>query len=337
MKLLSIIIPLYNRSNQFKTLLESIINSNLNISDYEIIVSDDSDNEKEISNILDIVDECRYRRIVDIKYVKNKYNRVGPSANRQNGLDNATGKWVLFVDDDDCITEFDQELLDTLNSDDISCIVTGYVIYDENNSIIRYTNNDDFLKILTHGKIYNRIFLTENNICYDVTAPAHEDIYFNYFVYSATVCYSGYSIKYLTDGKYNFYTFNHHEDSLSKTPGFYDEYITNNPKWFLNKFDMPIFYCGLYIDKVSEIFGFIQNEFFDMIIMYITMDEWGKASDENVDLYGTYFDKFKKVLCDKLDEEATSKKSIEVLQENGLIKNFTDLSIYFNTLLYILG
>ncbi|MEI6523511.1 MAG: glycosyltransferase family A protein [Bacteroidota bacterium] len=87
--LFSIIIPTCNRNEQLGKCLSLLINQVV-ISDYEIIVTDDSTDD------------------IAKQFIKKKYSFVnwvsgpkkGPAANRNNGAKHARGEWLLFLDDD---------------------------------------------------------------------------------------------------------------------------------------------------------------------------------------------------------------------------------------------
>ncbi|MEO0119554.1 MAG: glycosyltransferase family 2 protein [candidate division WOR-3 bacterium] len=91
----SIIIPTYNRANLLKRAIESILKQDYeNIK--EIIITDDgsTDNTKEIVKEF----QERDKRII---FVENTKYKKGPTGNKNNGLDYATGDFVGILDDDD--------------------------------------------------------------------------------------------------------------------------------------------------------------------------------------------------------------------------------------------
>jgi len=92
----SIIIPTCNRKELLKTCLEALTpeKQEINSFEYEIIVSDDSQNNE---TELYITQYFPY-----IHYVKGP--QKGPAANRNFGAKKATGEWLIFIDDD-CIPE----------------------------------------------------------------------------------------------------------------------------------------------------------------------------------------------------------------------------------------
>lgn len=93
-KLVSVVIPTFNRAN----LIEECINSVLSqtYSNIEIIVCDDAstDNTETKVNKLQSISA---KKIHYIKFLKNK----GPSAARNAGMNSATGEYIAFLDSDD--------------------------------------------------------------------------------------------------------------------------------------------------------------------------------------------------------------------------------------------
>lgn len=94
MKQISIIIPMYNSEKTIEGCIDSIL---LSITDnIEIIVIDDCS----IDGCFEIC-ERKYKN--KIKLLKNEKNR-GPSFSRNKGIEVAEGKYICFVDSDDCVT-----------------------------------------------------------------------------------------------------------------------------------------------------------------------------------------------------------------------------------------
>lgn len=106
--LLSIIIPMYNTEKYIANCLDSILNSNLQSSIYEVIIINDGsfDNGPRIAN--------EYaQRYEHIQYYTQ--NNKGLSSARNMGIDHASGKYIWFVDADDEITTQSQEIIKILN------------------------------------------------------------------------------------------------------------------------------------------------------------------------------------------------------------------------------
>ncbi|WP_300702232.1 glycosyltransferase family 2 protein [uncultured Campylobacter sp.] len=91
---LSVLISTYNRSTLLQKAVLSVLKQDFK--DLEIIISDDnsSDDTKNVVNKLMAEDER-------IKFVTNTKYKKGPNGNKNNALDNASGEFVMFLDDDD--------------------------------------------------------------------------------------------------------------------------------------------------------------------------------------------------------------------------------------------
>lgn len=96
MKQLSIIIPVYNVEKYIKECIESIYRQGLDENYFELILVNDGTKDKSMDIIVDVIN--KHNNIVVI----NQENQ-GPSIARNNGLERATGDFILFVDSDDLL------------------------------------------------------------------------------------------------------------------------------------------------------------------------------------------------------------------------------------------
>lgn len=87
----SVIIPVYNSGERFKTTLESCLNQSYPA--YEIIIVEDGSKQ----NISELVNSYNDNRITYIQLVNNS----GVSNARNKGMDKATGDYIAFLDHDD--------------------------------------------------------------------------------------------------------------------------------------------------------------------------------------------------------------------------------------------
>lgn len=97
--LLSIIIPVYNSADTLEYSINSILNQDLNVKDYEVIFVNDGsiDNSKEII--------LKYNeKFNNFKYLEQ--NNKGPGAARNLGLSFATGDYIYFMDADDYLAPY---------------------------------------------------------------------------------------------------------------------------------------------------------------------------------------------------------------------------------------
>lgn len=95
MRAFSIIIPVYNVEKYIRQCLESI--QNQSFQDYEVLIVDDCGND----NSIEIAKEFA-QKDSRFKIFHHEYNK-GVSAARNTALNNATGKYIVFVDPDDWI------------------------------------------------------------------------------------------------------------------------------------------------------------------------------------------------------------------------------------------
>lgn len=88
----SVIIPTYNRADRLKVALDSLVAQTYKL--FEVIVCDDgsTDNTRDIAN-------C-YRENLQLKYIWEE-NWGGPARPRNNGIKEAKGDWICFLDSDD--------------------------------------------------------------------------------------------------------------------------------------------------------------------------------------------------------------------------------------------
>lgn len=92
----SIVIPVYNAEKSIERCLDSIIEQSF--SDFELILVNDGSTDSSLK-ILEEYAEKDER----IKFITQE--NAGPSTARNTGIDNATGKYVYFVDADDYIVK----------------------------------------------------------------------------------------------------------------------------------------------------------------------------------------------------------------------------------------
>jgi len=90
--LVSIIIPTYNRADQLRICLNSVVNQTFK--DFEVIVCDDGSTDHTHDVIKD------FENVLLIKYIKD-VNFGGPARPRNNGIKIAKGEIIAFLDSDD--------------------------------------------------------------------------------------------------------------------------------------------------------------------------------------------------------------------------------------------
>ena len=93
--LFSIIIPVYNSEKYLSSSLKSVLSQPFSKKKYEIILINDCSTDSSGSII-----KSFKRRFKNIKVINNKINRR-VSYCRNKGIQNAKGKYVIFLDSDD--------------------------------------------------------------------------------------------------------------------------------------------------------------------------------------------------------------------------------------------
>ena len=201
---ISIIIPAYNAENEISTCLDSLLNQ-IGVGLEIIIVNDCS-----VNSTINIIE--MYKKLHKNIKIINLYENSGPGIARNEGIKNATGKYIGFIDSDDWVDlNFYNTLLQYIKAEDGDIAIAG--IADEfNNSIsssLRYNYNDFAtitgkvgLKLLTkscnlgmfitpimNNKIYKTDFIKKNGI-HCCENKSWQDDFFSFFaiLYADKIC-----------------------------------------------------------------------------------------------------------------------------------------------------
>lgn len=191
----SIIIPVYNTPKDF---LDECINSIVNQTyrNIEIIIVDDGSKE-EVAGI------CESYKAIDDRICVVHQKNQGVSAARNNGIDKASGEWILFVDSDDYLKNNAVEILIN-ESNDAEIIISRTKVNIQGNVYglaekRRYnkTNNEELIKGIFStrdslfsyidglwSKLYSLQFLKKMNLKFKTDLSFGEDVMFNITAYS---------------------------------------------------------------------------------------------------------------------------------------------------------
>ena len=113
---ISIIVPIYNSEKYLKKCIDSIINQTKK--ELEIILINDGSTD----NSEKIIKEYKDKRI---KYIKNTNQGIGTTRNQ--GIKEATGKYLMFIDSDDYIENNACELLyNKAEKDNLDMVVCDF-------------------------------------------------------------------------------------------------------------------------------------------------------------------------------------------------------------------
>ena len=115
----SIIVPCYNVEPYVKECIESIVNQKTKYK-YEVIIINDGSTDK----TLDIINE--YKNISNLVIINKPNSGLGQSRNV--GVERAKGKYIIFVDSDDLVTEFMvEDLMDAATKDNYDMVEANFV------------------------------------------------------------------------------------------------------------------------------------------------------------------------------------------------------------------
>jgi len=168
--MVNIIIPAWNCADTLGKALSSLMSQTKSMF-IVTIVNDNSDEELD-----EIVEQ--YRAFLNIRYIKNKEN-LGPGPARQIGIDSDNQcDYVMFLDSDDILYPRAVEILYR------DAKLYGVDVIYSNIAVERGGALVGSLSLgknttWTHGKIYRKKFLVENNIRFPDTQLYNEDSYFN--------------------------------------------------------------------------------------------------------------------------------------------------------------
>lgn len=178
---ISIVIPVYNSEKYIGRCLDSILSSTFK--DYEILIMNDGSTD----NSLNI---CKsYQNKYKDKIRIYTHENQGVALTRNDGIKKANGKYIMFIDNDDYITD---DYLETYYKaiKDYDVVYGGYERVDSKGKVLNKVslNNTQWAPyqiISPWAKIYKLSFIKDNNIEF-LNSNIGEDIYFNLQVLSLT-------------------------------------------------------------------------------------------------------------------------------------------------------
>ncbi|EIZ0687102.1 TPA: glycosyltransferase family 2 protein [Vibrio parahaemolyticus] len=175
---LSIVIANYNNQEYLKLALDSVLNQKT-IYKFEVIIIDDCSTD-ESRKIIDSY-QCNEKII---KVFNN--NNVGISSVRNSGINLARGKYISFLDADDCYhPDFIQVMLDNvIGSDILICNYQAVTTEGKEIDVFREKDSSDYtsgiLQVENSAVVWNKVFKREvvEDIRF-VEGVKNEDILFN--------------------------------------------------------------------------------------------------------------------------------------------------------------
>lgn len=184
---LSFVIPLYNASQFIGQCIQSIIDSELDICEYEVIVWDDGSTDNSVAVVEDL--KAKYSNIVIYRDINH-----GVSYARNNAIRMAKGEYVWMVDADDQVVSAEVKKLMQLTSiyhpDMLPFCWKAFDGWNYSQGIHGVIDSSEPIKgrdlyvnqrlmMSPWAFLYRREFLIENNLEFDESYKTCEDIQFN--------------------------------------------------------------------------------------------------------------------------------------------------------------
>lgn len=188
---ISIIIPVYNVAGYLERCLQSILCQDF--VSYEVILVDDGSTDESVAICDDYAEK-------DARFKAFHKKNGGVSSARNAGIELAKGRYVVFVDSDDALTEGAlQSMMSAAGTSDVDFVTGGFNIYDDESLSMTmapsgtavYSDMNLFLEenLMDEGqffrgpwaKMYRRNILVDNGLRFDESLSYAED---KLFVYS---------------------------------------------------------------------------------------------------------------------------------------------------------
>ena len=252
----SIIVPCYNVSNYISECIESLISQKTDIS-YEIIVINDGSTD----DTLDMIKKYDDDKI----YLIDQLNK-GISYTRNVGVANSRGKYLIFVDSDDYVSEnYVDVLYKKAVSEKADIVGCEYKIFRSDSrkciSRIKVKNQNDIKKM--NGCFWGKIF--DRNLFSNVLEPLnywYEDSIVKHIIFPKSKC-----IKMVNDC---YYYYRHNDSGLIRSSAKKYRKIESIYVTDLIVRSLHLFFSDSYIfsqdcfEKIIEQFFLNENRVFDL-------------------------------------------------------------------------
>ena len=179
----SVVIPVYNVENYLAQCLDSVLNQTL--TDIEVICVDDGSTDKSLKVLNDYANK-------DVRVKVIQQSQQGPSVARNKGILLAQGEFVAFMDSDDFYPDNNvlNDLYSAAKKQNVK-ICGGSLKYLKDGNIVTPTepeysfDSDKKIKYVDYQFdygftrfIYNRQFLTDNDICFPDLVMQEDPLFF---------------------------------------------------------------------------------------------------------------------------------------------------------------
>ncbi len=176
MSKVTIIIPVYNSAEYIGKCIESILNQTYH--DYDILIVNDGskDNSQRIIN--------EYKEKYPNKITAIEQENKGVARTRNESIKRATGKYIMFMDNDDYLDkDYIETFVKEIEKDDCDAVIGGYRRITETGKILKTLKLNDgewskYMIMAPWAKIYRTQYLIQNDITF-LENNLGEDMYFN--------------------------------------------------------------------------------------------------------------------------------------------------------------
>lgn len=160
--------PAYNSEKYINKAIESVLNQTF--TDFELIVLNDSPDNKELEKIVKSYAKCDKR----VKYLKNPKN-IGVTKSRNKLFDVCTGEFIACMDSDDISmpTRFEKQIEYMDKHPECGVLGTWYEVFGDKKCTLRFPAKVTILKLLQGCCVCNptafirKSVLDKNNLKYD--------------------------------------------------------------------------------------------------------------------------------------------------------------------------
>ena len=149
LKMISIIVPVYNTEAFVKECIESILNQTYQ--EFELILVDDGSKDKSFAICQEM---ARKDKRIKIFHQEN----LGVTAARKKGVENAQGEFICFVDSDDIMADYALEFLISKMTSDIDIVISEANV---NESMAHEIYVDKLLRNLFSHTLWGKLFRKE--------------------------------------------------------------------------------------------------------------------------------------------------------------------------------
>lgn len=173
---ISIIIPVYNAEDYLSRCFTSILANNYE--NLEIIPVNDGSKDGSQK----VIDEYKEQYPEIFNPIIQENQGIGMA--RNNGMEKASGEYLMFIDNDDFIdSDYIEKHIQEIEKNDYDIVISGYKRVSDNKKLFEVILDETYrwtryISIAPWGKLYKTSYLKNNDIKF-LKTPIGEDVYFN--------------------------------------------------------------------------------------------------------------------------------------------------------------